>query len=158
MVAAQTMQEHKDAGHLNYRKDCADCLAGTGRTKPHRRNHHPEANVLSIDLAGPLRKGINKERYFLAASFTVVESTTKESEGPFSIEDVPDQEEPGMEDPFLILEQSDDESPEVEAPPPFDGGQLEEAGDQQAQEEPVAPVPLVPEPAPKVRVLRWESR
>ena len=65
------------------RKDCADCLAGTGRVKPHRRNHHPDANVLSIDMAGPLRQGVNKERYFLAASFTVGEDVVQEPKGPF---------------------------------------------------------------------------
>ena len=73
VVAAQTLQEHKDQGHVHYRRDCGDCLAGAGRRRPHRRVANPEPYVLSMDLAGPLRKGRQKEKYFLVAAYTLPE-------------------------------------------------------------------------------------
>ena len=109
-VFAQTLQEHKDQGHVHYRRDCGDCLAGAGRARPHRRVAHPEPYVLSMDLAGPLRKGLQKEKYFLVAAYILPES---EAVGQSHEED---QEEgfhegaPDPSDPFDELPASDEEA------------------------------------------------
>ena len=69
----QTFRQHILAGHTPFRKDCYACVAGRAR-KQHFRQSVSEAFVLSVDLAGPLKPGLDentKARYFLAASFSV---------------------------------------------------------------------------------------
>ena len=103
---------------MQYRADCPDCIAGAGRNRPHRRVADPEENVLSADLAGPLRNGLHKERYFLVAAFTCrpeEDSPDQDVLLPDLEDEVPDM---GMEDPFLELEHSEDEALDVDQPLP----------------------------------------
>ena len=49
-------EEHLRAGHVPFHRDCRICQEAAARDRPHRRLKHPRAGVLSLDLAGPLRK------------------------------------------------------------------------------------------------------
>ena len=50
-------QEHIAAGHCPMRRGCRVCQEASGQDRPHRRIKHKHAYCLSLDLAGPLKKG-----------------------------------------------------------------------------------------------------
>ena len=50
-------KDHVNSNHAVYRKDCSTCVMGRGIGRQHRRIHHPEAYVLTADVAGPLSPG-----------------------------------------------------------------------------------------------------
>jgi hypothetical protein len=79
-VAGETLDEHAQMGHRNYRRDCHACVSGGGRGKMHRRVANPEAGVLSLDVAGPFAKGDKGERYFVLAALTVETEDEEEKE------------------------------------------------------------------------------
>ena len=73
-------KEHVDSNHRVYRRDCAACVMGRGVGRQHRRVHHPEAYVLTADVAGPLSPGLDPTskgtmgknlRYLLVAKYLV---------------------------------------------------------------------------------------
>ena len=70
----QSMKDHVLAGHVPYRKDCYACVAGRAKKQNHYRQTVSDSFVLSVDLAGPFKRGVHegaKARYFLAAVFSV---------------------------------------------------------------------------------------
>ena len=70
----QSMKDHVLAGHVPYRKDCYACVAGRAKKQNHYRQTVSDSFVLSVDLAGPFKRGVHegaKARYFLAAVFSI---------------------------------------------------------------------------------------
>ena len=71
------------SNHEVFRKECATCVTSRGTGKQHRRVHHPEAYVLTADVAGPLAKGLDTTskgtmgknlKYLLAVKYVVPKS------------------------------------------------------------------------------------
>ncbi|CAE7283168.1 unnamed protein product, partial [Symbiodinium necroappetens] len=71
---------HVNGSHAEYRKDCATCVMSRGVGRQHRRVHHPEAYVLTSDVAGPLSPGLDATskgsmgknlKYMLVAKYMV---------------------------------------------------------------------------------------
>ncbi|CAJ1347644.1 unnamed protein product, partial [Effrenium voratum] len=62
-------------GHTPYRRDCRVCQEASAQGRAHRRIAHPQAHILSVDLAGPLRRGHDIDgkscRYFLMGAYTL---------------------------------------------------------------------------------------
>ena len=76
VIKKLSWQEHLNANHVPFRRDCRVCQEACARDHHHRRSKlPPRAGVLSIDMAGPfvaapdLFRG-KKARYFLASTFT----------------------------------------------------------------------------------------
>ena len=79
-LSAAQWKEHVASNHEAFKKECATCVASRGTGKQHRRVHHPEAYVLTADVAGPLAKGLDPTskgtmgknlRYLLAVKYVV---------------------------------------------------------------------------------------
>ena len=73
-------KHHVNTNHAQYRKDCAACVMSRGVGRQHRRVHHPEAYVLTADVAGPLSPGLDATskgtmgkglKYLLVAKYLV---------------------------------------------------------------------------------------
>ena len=52
-------KSHVDSNHLPYRRDCVTCVMAKGTGRRHARVHHPDSFVLTSDLAGPVRPGLD---------------------------------------------------------------------------------------------------
>ena len=87
---AGSMADHIRNNHRPFRRDCAACVAGSGRNRPHRRNHTPEIGVLSADLAGPIKEGEDGTRYFIIGVYVqelLVDTPPPEPEEPWGAND-----------------------------------------------------------------------
>ena len=64
--------EHIGNGHVPFRRDCKQCQIASARDRPHRRVNHPQPYVLSLDLAGPMKKGFidGKACRYLMVAYT----------------------------------------------------------------------------------------
>ena len=58
-MSSQQWKRHVDANHLPYRKDCVTCVMSKGTGRRHARVHHPDSFVLTSDLGGPIRPGLD---------------------------------------------------------------------------------------------------
>ncbi|CAE7486493.1 GIP [Symbiodinium sp. CCMP2592] len=56
-MSADQWREHVRRGHLPYRADCTVCVQAGATGRRHARIEHPNAYVLSADLAGPVKVG-----------------------------------------------------------------------------------------------------
>ena len=81
---------HVNGNHAEYRRDCAVCVTSRGTGRQHRRVHHPEAYVLTADVAGPLNPGLDATskgtmgknlRYLLVAKYLVPRKYTEDFSG-----------------------------------------------------------------------------
>ena len=67
--------EHIKQGHVPYRNDCKFCIRGSARRKQHRRVLCPEAWCLSVDSAGPYKRGSDEasaaQKYMIVGVLTV---------------------------------------------------------------------------------------
>ena len=79
-LSAAQWKEHVASNHEVFKKECATCVTSRGTGKQHRRVHHPEAYVLTADVAGPLAKGLDPTskgtmgknlKYLLAVKYVV---------------------------------------------------------------------------------------
>ncbi|CAE6966013.1 RE1 [Symbiodinium sp. CCMP2592] len=79
MSAAQ-WKRHVEGNHEVYRKDCVTCVTARGIGRQHRKIHHPEAYVLTADVAGPIAPGLDPTskgatgkniKYLLVAKYVV---------------------------------------------------------------------------------------
>ena len=124
-IRTVSWQEHVQAGHTPFRKDCRVCQEASARDAQHKRQKlPPKAGVLSVDISGPFRPGDDLHgrtaKYLLAGSFTwparVQEQELTEEEIPEVQPEAPviddDVEEPQEEEA-----DGSDEPPEVEQPP-----------------------------------------
>ncbi|CAE7831413.1 RE1 [Symbiodinium sp. CCMP2592] len=143
MTQAQ-WKEHVDSNHATYRKDCATCVMGRGLGRQHRRVHHPEAYVLTADMAGPLSPGLDSTskgamgknlKYLLVAKYMV----PKEFIANYS-----DAEPPG------------DHGVPAGEPEPSDKVEEFFAESKDQEEVPAATVQLVPEEVPDGEELDYE--
>ena len=65
---------HVVQGHVDFRRDCAACLAGAARGARHNRRSVHDAWVLHVDLMGPFAEGMDehgKVRYALTGILTI---------------------------------------------------------------------------------------
>ena len=65
---------HVVQGHVDFRRDCAACLAGAARGSRHNRKSVHDAWVLNVDLMGPFSEGADehgKVKYVLTGILTV---------------------------------------------------------------------------------------
>ncbi|OLP97686.1 hypothetical protein AK812_SmicGene19943 [Symbiodinium microadriaticum] len=95
---------HLAAGHQPYRKDCATCVASAATGHAHRRVAHKTPCSLSLDIAGPFKKGgksvdggltyFEKDvKYVLVASYRAPLTFFRPSEKPASEDTkLPDEE------------------------------------------------------------------
>ena len=103
-------EEHLRAGHVPFHRDCRVCQESAARDRPHRRLKHPRAGVLSLDLAGPLRKEkdhTGPKRYILVGAYTWIEEhgkTTSEEVQPVE-DDAPVLEEAPQGDEENIFDE-----------------------------------------------------
>ncbi|CAE7814357.1 unnamed protein product [Symbiodinium microadriaticum] len=58
MTPAQ-WREHVNSNHEHHRKDCATCVMARGTGRRHQKVRHPDAYVLTTDLSGPLKPGLD---------------------------------------------------------------------------------------------------
>ena len=72
--------DHVASGHANYRRDCLTCVMGRGTGKRHARVRHPDSFCLTVDVAGPVKPGVDATskgamgkglRYMVVARFTL---------------------------------------------------------------------------------------
>lgn len=133
-------QEHLRAGHVPFHRDCRVCQQAAARDGPHRRLKHAKAAVLSLDLAGPLRKEkdhTGPKRYILVGAYTWIEEkhkvTSEESppveEGAPVIDEVnlAEDDEPGPPQDEILHEAADGEEEDAD---PGGPNQPEEEMDQ----------------------------
>ena len=77
MVAKMTSEQwrqHVMNDHLPYSRECATCLQGSGRSRPHKKVPHVDAFTLSVDICGPFRPGhdrLKKAKYFMVGVFSI---------------------------------------------------------------------------------------
>ena len=73
-MTSEQWQQHVINDHLPYSRECTTCLQGSGRSRPHKKVQHPDANTLSVDLCGPFRPGqdrMAKAKYFMVGVFSI---------------------------------------------------------------------------------------
>ncbi|CAE7233212.1 ycf43, partial [Symbiodinium sp. CCMP2456] len=58
-MTPEQWKEHVRTNHAIYRKDCVTCVMSKGVGRQHRRIRHPDAYVLTADVAGPLSPGLD---------------------------------------------------------------------------------------------------
>ena len=77
-MSPEQWKKHVDASHLPYRRDCATCVMAKGTGRRHGRVSHPDSYVLTSDLSGPLKAGLDSAvkgtpscniRYLLVAKY-----------------------------------------------------------------------------------------
>ena len=117
-----------------FRRDCAPCLRNGGVGRQHRATPNPRAYVLSVDVAGPLRrKGRSADgkgfRCFLLGAYRFPKQDLEMEKGhPIPEGDVSEGEEPPLPPPVeeppdahddeLEMEDGPEEDDEVDPPDP----------------------------------------
>ncbi|CAE7252421.1 GIP [Symbiodinium sp. CCMP2592] len=92
-------KQHLSNGHLPYRRDCRQCVEGSGLGVFHKRVRFPKSFALSVDLFGPVPlpeagrdegcvTGKSILRYGLVGAFRVPRSVIQLSSGPDGIKDL----------------------------------------------------------------------
>ena len=136
-LRALSWDEHCQAGHVPFRRDCLICQEASAKSRPHRKVPHPLAGTLFLDTAGPFRvayEGKVKKKFILVGAFTWLQPTG----GKEDPEDVPKDDLPA--DLQLEGEGEPDEVEVEEEGEPGDGEEkdleedredLQEEGEQQ---------------------------
>ena len=58
-MSAEQWRKHVQSNHADYHRDCLTCVMAKGRGRRHARVHHPDMFTLTIDLAGPVKPGLD---------------------------------------------------------------------------------------------------
>ena len=58
-MSAEQWRRHVQSNHADYHRDCLTCVMAKGRGRRHARVHHPHMFTLTIDLAGPVKPGLD---------------------------------------------------------------------------------------------------
>ena len=107
--------EHIKQGHIPFRNDCRFCVRGSARRKQHRRVLCPEAWSLSVDTAGPYKKGedetVKGSKYLVVGVLTVPVIALSDEEVAEPEED-PNAEEGGALGDEEIFAEGEDEPDE----------------------------------------------
>ena len=89
MTPAQ-WKRHVDSNHLEYNRGCLTCVLARGTGRRHARVHHPEMFSLTVDLAGPVKAGLDSTskgtqgkglRYLLVGKYTLPKEFVKAYSG-----------------------------------------------------------------------------
>ena len=131
-MTTEQWRQHVLNDHLPYSRECATCLQGSGRSRPHRKVQHPDALTLSVDICGPFRPGHDRlvePRYFMVGVFAIpvrkVEG--KVSPLPLSLEEtLGDRREEGEPDGEEVLPALEEEELEEAERKEEDAKRLEE--------------------------------
>ncbi|CAE7767389.1 ycf43, partial [Symbiodinium sp. CCMP2456] len=133
-MTAEQWKDHVNTNHAVYRKDCATCVMSRGVGRQHRRIHHPEVYVLTADVAGPLKPGLDATskgtlgknlRYLLIGKYLVPKlfieeysgkSIPPESSGDHSPEPLPLTEEQQRDMDELFGDQEAKDAIQLEIP------------------------------------------
>eukprot|EP00435_Cladocopium_sp_Y103_P065207 s1247_g27.t1 len=73
-LTLEEWKQHLLNDHQPYYRGCRTCLEACGQSRHHRRVVTPDSYTLSVDLAGPFKKGedqLGQGRYMLLGTFTV---------------------------------------------------------------------------------------
>ena len=89
MTPAQ-WKRHVDSNHLDYNRECLTCVLARGTGRRHARVHHPEMFSLTVDIAGPVKAGLDCTskgtqgkglRYLLVGKYTLPKEFVKAYSG-----------------------------------------------------------------------------
>ena len=89
MTQAQ-WKRHVDSNHLDYNRECLTCVLARGTGRRHARVHHPEMFSLTVDIAGPVKAGLDCTskgtqgkglRYLLVGKYTLPKEFVKAYSG-----------------------------------------------------------------------------
>ena len=76
-LRALSWNQHVEAGHVPFRRDCRICQEAAAKGRPHRKVQHPLCGTLSVDTTGPFKVGIDYDvktkfrmKYMLVGAFT----------------------------------------------------------------------------------------
>ncbi|CAE7691302.1 unnamed protein product [Symbiodinium sp. CCMP2592] len=58
-MSPEQWKQHVQSGHANYHRDCLTCVTSRGTGRRHARVRHPDSFTLTIDLAGPVKPGLD---------------------------------------------------------------------------------------------------
>ena len=130
MTPAQ-WKRHVDSNHLDYNRECLTCVLARGTGRRHARVHHPEMFSLTVDIAGPVKPGLDCTskgaqgkglRYLLVGKYTLPKEFVKSYSG----RKPPDDD--GLQDPLDVEDtkaKEQNQSEELGTPsllPPFSTG------------------------------------
>ena len=111
MTPAQ-WKRHVDSNHLDYNRECLTCVLARGTGRRHARVHHPEMFSLTVDIAGPVKPGLDSTskgaqgkglRYLLVGKYTLPKEFVKSYSGRKPPED------DGLQDPLDVEDTRADE-------------------------------------------------
>ena len=120
-MTSDQWKQHVMNDHVPYSRECTTCLQGSGRSRPHKKIPHPDAQTLSVDICGPFRPGHDrmvKAKYFMVGVFAIpvrkVEGKTMAL--PLSLEETlgvtVEDEEPEVEELKPALQEEERAEPE----------------------------------------------
>ncbi|CAE7251123.1 unnamed protein product [Symbiodinium sp. CCMP2592] len=78
-LSAEQWKRHVQSNHSDYQKDCLTCVMGRGTGRRHARVRHPDMFTLTVDVAGPVKPGLDVSskgtmgkglRYMMVAKYT----------------------------------------------------------------------------------------
>ena len=151
---AEQWRRHVQSNHADYHRDCLTCVMARGTGRRHARIRHPDMFALTVDIAGPVKPGLDVSskgtmgknlRYMMVAKYVFPKEYVKGYTGR------PPPEGDGLD------ENGEDAGKELKTPsllPPQDGGEVPDKGDgaekenrvkQQAGEELKTPSLLPPQ-------------
>ncbi|CAE7812024.1 unnamed protein product [Symbiodinium sp. CCMP2592] len=58
-LSAEQWERHVRSNHADYQKDCLTCVMGRGTGRRHARVRHPDMFALTVDVAGPVKPGLD---------------------------------------------------------------------------------------------------
>lgn len=120
-LKAINWEQHLKQGRYPFHKDCRICQEAAAKDRPHRRLRHPKAGILSMDIAGPLRREPDHEaqkRYVLVGAFTwIVPKGKKTDEKPPEVEEgAPAIDQEALEEEQVLIEGLPPPEPEQASP------------------------------------------
>ncbi|CAE6952631.1 Papst2 [Symbiodinium sp. CCMP2592] len=153
MTAAQ-WKRHVDSNHLDYNRECLTCVLARGTGRRHARVRHPDMFTLTIDIAGPVKPGLDCTskgtqgkglRYLMVGKYTLPKEFVKSYSGRKPPDDDGLQDPLEVEDTSAGLEQSKEPEAPSQLPPREEGNtsSAQSAGPEQSRE-PEAPSQLPP--------------
>ena len=79
-LTAEQWKRHIQSNHADYQRDCLACVMGRGTGRRHGRVRHPDMFNLTVDVAGPVKPGLDVTskgalgkglRYMMVAKYTL---------------------------------------------------------------------------------------
>ena len=85
-LSAEQWKRHIQSNHADYQRDCLACVMGRGTGRRHARVRHPDMFNLTVDIAGPVKPGLDVSskgtmgkglRYMMVAKYTLPKEYVK---------------------------------------------------------------------------------